>query len=386
MKNILLLGSTGSIGKSTLDVVVQNPDEFRVKTLVANKNITILAEQISKYNPDHVVIFDYDAFCEFELKYEFKNTSAGFGIDALYQIIKNGEHDTLVNAFVGFAGLEPTVMAIENGMHIALANKETLVVAGELITRLADQKSVKLMPIDSEHSAVWQCLAGEAENEIKRIILTASGGPFRDMPGEKLADVTPAEALRHPNWEMGAKITIDSATMMNKGLEVIEAYWLYDVELSQIEVVIHPQSIIHSMVEFNDLSIKAQLGIPDMRIPIQYALSFPKRFQLDVPVMDFTQITSLTFSIPDTERFPCLRLAYDALDSGKTYPAILNAANEVAVAAFLENRIKFMDIPAIIDQIMQNHKAENIAELGEYVKIDQDARKNASDLIKMKQI
>ncbi len=273
MKNILLLGSTGSIGKNTLNVVLQNPERFRVRTLVANKNIGLLAEQIKEYKPANAIIFDYGAYSEFIKNFDFPETRIGFGNDALYNVMKNGDHDTFINAFVGFAGLEPTARAIDAGMNIALANKETLVVAGELIMRIARQNNISLLPIDSEHSAIWQCLAGEEQNKIKRIILTASGGPFRTKDISELTDVKPEAALRHPNWDMGAKITIDSATMMNKGLEVIEAYWLYDVSLSQIEVVIHPQSIIHSMVEFCDNSIKAQLGIPDMRIPIQYALS-----------------------------------------------------------------------------------------------------------------
>jgi 1-deoxy-D-xylulose-5-phosphate reductoisomerase len=385
MKNLLLLGSTGSIGKSTLDVVSQNPDEFKVRTLVTNKNIDLLAEQIKLFKPDNAIIFDYDSYCKFESHYEFSDTHVGYANDALSHIIKNGDHDTLVNAFVGFAGLEPTARAIDSGLNIALANKETLVVAGELITKLAAQNNVSLMPIDSEHSAIWQCLTGEADNEIKRIILTASGGPFRKMSKEELQNVTPAEALKHPNWDMGPKITIDSATLMNKGLEVIEAYWLYKTPLSQIEVVIHPQSIIHSMVEFSDYSIKAQMGIPDMRIPIQYALSYPRRLKLDVPIMDFKKIQSLTFESPDMDKFPCLKLAFQAMENGKTYPTVLNAANEIAVAAFLENKIKFMEIPAIIDQILQNHTPVAVGELYEFIEADKIARKNTIDLINMKQ-
>jgi 1-deoxy-D-xylulose-5-phosphate reductoisomerase len=254
-----------------------------------------------------------------------------------------------------------------------------------LITKLAAQNDVSLMPIDSEHSAIWQCLTGETDNEIKRIILTASGGPFRKMSKEELQNVTPAEALKHPNWDMGPKITIDSATLMNKGLEVIEAYWLYKTPLSQIEVVIHPQSIIHSMVEFSDYSIKAQMGIPDMRIPIQYALSYPRRLKLDVPIMDFKKIQSLTFESPDMDKFPCLKLAFQAMENGKTYPTVLNAANEIAVAAFLENKIKFMEIAAIIDQMLQNHTPVAVGELYEFIEADKIARKNTIDLINMKQ-
>jgi len=385
MKNILLLGSTGSIGKSTLDVVSQNPDEFKVCTLVTNTNISLLADQIIQYKPDSAIIFDYTAYCEFEIKYSFNDTHIGFGNDALYHVMKNGGHDIFVNAFVGFAGLEPTARAIDIGLDIALANKETLVVAGELIMKLISQNNISLLPIDSEHSAIWQCLVGEEQNEVKRIILTASGGPFRTKNIAEFSDIKPEEALRHPNWDMGAKITIDSATMMNKGLEVIEAYWLYNVPLSQIEVVIHPQSIIHSMVEFTDNSIKAQLGMPDMRIPIQYALSYPRRLDLEVPVMDFKKIHSLTFESPDTEKFPCLKLAYQALENGRTYPAVLNAANEVVVAAFLEHKIKFLDISAYIDQMLQIHDPVAVKELYEYVEVDKITRIKTEEMIKLKQ-
>jgi 1-deoxy-D-xylulose-5-phosphate reductoisomerase len=385
MKNILLLGSTGSIGKSTLDVVSQNPDEFRVRTLVTNTNISLLADQITRHKPDNAIIFDYTAYCEFEKNCNFTNTHIGFGNDALYHVMKNGDHDNFINAFVGFAGLEPTARAIDCGLDIALANKETLVVAGELIMKLINQNNISLLPIDSEHSAIWQCLVGEDQNKVKRIILTASGGPFRTKNIDEFSDIKPEEALHHPNWDMGAKITIDSATMMNKGLEVIEAYWLYNIPLAQIEVVIHPQSIIHSMVEFTDHSIKAQLGMPDMRIPIQYALSYPRRLDIDVPVMDFKKMQSLTFESPDTEKFPCLKLAYQALENGMTYPAALNAANEVVVAAFLEHKIKFLDIPAYIDQILQSHDPVAVTELYEYVEVDKITRVKTEEMIKLKQ-
>jgi len=385
MKNLLLLGSTGSIGCSTLNVISQHPESFRAKTLVAYKNIDLLAKQVQDYHPDNAIIFDYDAYSEFENRYDFPRTHVGFGNDALSNVMKNNGHDIFINAFVGFAGLEPTALAIDCGLHIALANKETLVVAGELIKKMVKQNDIPLMPIDSEHSAIWQCMAGEEHNKIQKIILTASGGPFRDKDLAEFDNITPEAALKHPNWDMGAKITIDSATLMNKGLEVIEAYWLYEIPLEQIEVVIHPQSIIHSMVEFEDNSIKAQLGIPDMRIPIQYALTYPDRLSLDVPAMDFTKYRSLTFDRPDYVKFPCLKLAFEALKSGESYPAVLNAANEVAVQEFLNHNISFRQIPDTIDQMLQNHVSSKVREIYEYIEIDSRARDLTKELIKLKQ-
>jgi 1-deoxy-D-xylulose-5-phosphate reductoisomerase len=368
-----------------LDVVDQNPEEFKAVTLTTNKNIAVLAEQIKYFNPENAIIYDYDAYNAFESQYQFQNTHVGFGDEALYQVMKHTEHTMCINAFVGFAGLEPTARAIDIGMDIALANKETLVVAGELVMNLVEQKEISLMPIDSEHSAIWQCLTGEEGNTLRRIILTASGGPFRTKTRQELERVTPAQALKHPNWDMGAKITIDSATMMNKGLEVIEAYWLYKIPLTKIEVVIHPQSIIHSMVEFEDFSIKAQLGIPDMRIPIQYALSYPGRLPLKVPMMDFNSIRSLTFEPPDMEKFPCLKLAYQAVEAGKTYPAVLNAANEVAVEAFLKEKIGFLQIAEIIQNMMDAHEPENVHELYQFIEVDKIARQKTQQFIKLKQ-
>ena len=385
MKEIFLLGSTGSIGRSTLDVVSQHPDEFRIRTLAAYRNVELLSEQISKLKPENAVIFDYESYCRFTEKYEGNETHVAFGLDALSNIVQDKEHHLFLNAFVGFAGLEPTARAIECGLDIALANKETLVVAGALISHLAEQNNIRLLPIDSEHSAIWQCLVGEENNAIKRIILTASGGPFRGKKKADLADVTPEEALKHPNWNMGAKITIDSATMMNKGLEVIEAHWLYDIPAEKIEVIIHPQSIIHSMVEFSDNSVKAQLGIPDMRIPIQYALSYPRRLPLAVTQMDFSNVDQLQFERPDMASFPCLRLAYEALQSGKSYPAVLNAANEIAVDGFLHKKVRFNDIAEIIDLMLQKHNPKKVHELYEYVEIDRIARDETIALINMKQ-
>jgi 1-deoxy-D-xylulose-5-phosphate reductoisomerase len=385
MKNIFLLGSSGSIGRSTLDVINQHPDHFRARTLVVNANIELLAEQISKFKPENAIIYDYNAYCRFTSKYDFPNTHLGCGDEALYSVIRNNSHDIFFNAFVGFAGLEPTAIAIDHGLNIALANKETLVVAGKLIKKLINQNNLTILPVDSEHSAIWQCLAGEENNAVKRLILTASGGPFRTRNLAEFKQIKAEDALKHPNWEMGAKITIDSATMMNKGLEVIEAYWLYNIELSKIEVVIHPQSIIHSMVEFEDNSIKAQLGIPDMRIPIQYALSYPERIELEVPQMDFNQVRSLTFEPPDTDKFPCLKLAYQAIEDGETYPAVLNAANEIAVDAFLKHKILFTEIPQIIEETLQKHTPVKVEELYQYGEIDKSARLQAAEIIKMKQ-
>jgi 1-deoxy-D-xylulose-5-phosphate reductoisomerase len=385
MKKIFLLGSTGSIGQNTLDVVSQHSDRFKVIALVANRNIDILAGQIKKYQPVYAVIYDHTSFLQFGKKYNFSKTTVTSGKEGLLRVINENEVDIFINAFVGFAGLEPTIEAIKSGIDIALANKETLVVAGALIKQLQKKYNVSLFPIDSEHSAVWQCLAGEKNNKIKRLILTASGGPFRTWKKEDLVSVTPEQALKHPNWDMGAKITIDSATMMNKGLEIIEAHWLYDLPAEKIEVIIHPMSIIHSMVEFEDNSIKAQLGIPDMRIPIQYSLSYPERLKLEVPQMDFEQINNLTFEKPDIEKFPCLQLAYESLLNGKTYPAVMNAANEVAVDAFLKKTITFTEIADTIQDVLHSHSPVNAKSLDDYLDVDKRARIDAKNIIKRKQ-
>lgn len=386
MKNIFLLGSTGSIGVSTLDVVSQHPDRFKIRVLVTNRNTALLNEQIQKFQPDYAIICDQATYKQFSADYSVQNTQILFGTSGIEEVLQKDICDIFVNAFVGFAGLRPTISAIQAGLSVALANKETLVVAGRMITELIEKHRVNLFPIDSEHSAVWQCVVGEDQNFIKRIILTASGGPFRNRSQKQLEFVTPKEALKHPNWNMGAKITIDSATMMNKGLEVIEAYWLYPVKHKQIEVVIHPQSIIHSMVEFEDHSVKAQLGIPDMRIPIQFALSYPERFPLDVPQMDFKINDSLTFETPDTTRFPCLSLAYTALEYGQTYPVVLNAANEVSVDAFLHEKLKFTQISEIIGEALDHHRPEEIKELQDLLEIDRQTRKLVLNLIQKKQI
>jgi len=385
MKNIFVLGSTGSIGQSTLDVVASNPDSFRIAALVTNQNTGLLYDQIKSYSPEYAVIYDHVAYKKFLDEYKSGNTRIKYGEQGLIEALNACHPDIFVNAFVGFAGLQPTLHAIQAGINVALANKETLVVAGKLIQESTRKNRVLLLPIDSEHSAIWQCLRGEEKNPVQRIILTASGGPFRIMDRALLEKVTPEQALRHPNWKMGAKITIDSATLMNKGLEVIEAHWLYQVPPAKIEVVIHPQSVIHSMVEFEDHSVKAQLGVPDMRIPIQYALSYPQRLPMKELQMNFYTQPALTFEPPDLEKFPCLVLAYKALEHGQSYPAALNAANEVAVAAFLNHEIGFNDIARTIESVLSAHTPVEMTSLEECVIVDAGARTSARSIIIRKQ-
>ncbi|MEW6195751.1 MAG: 1-deoxy-D-xylulose-5-phosphate reductoisomerase [Bacteroidota bacterium] len=360
MKNILLLGSTGSIGISTLDIIRAFPDQFSIIGLTANENVELLAEQMKEFNPKTVVIRNR------EKAEELKNSTGNkceilSGNEGLIEISKRGNYDIMVSAIVGFAGLNPTIEAIKQKKRIALANKETLVVAGELIIDLCSQYNVELIPVDSEHSAIFQCLKGENKNNINKIILTASGGPFLNKPAEELKNVTINEALNHPNWKMGNKITIDSATMMNKGLEVIEAFWLFGLPKDKIEVIIHPQSIIHSMVEFVDGSIKAQLSNPDMKLPILYALTYPERYSYHGVHTDFKLLNQLTFFEPDFDKFTCLKIAYEVIEEGGVAPSILNAANEVAVEYFLKGIIKFNQIPEIIryalDKIFNHQKA-----------------------------
>ncbi len=384
MKNICILGSTGSIGTNTLDIIRQHPDKFRAQTIVTNTNTELLANQIMEYEPDYAVIYDKSAYERFIQNDKQSTTKIMFGYEGLISSIDDEKPDVFVNAFVGFAGLIPTIHAIKSKINIALANKETLVVAGSLIMSLAKQMKVGIIPIDSEHSAIWQCLVGEEHNRIRRLILTASGGPFRTRSKEELKIVTPEEALKHPNWIMGPKITIDSATLMNKGLEVIEAYWLYHVSNTAIEVVIHPQSIIHSMVEFEDKSIKAQMGVPDMRIPIQYALDFPKRHLLDTSPMDFVKFNSLTFEQPDLERFPCLNLAYESLRLGKTYTTVLNAANEIAVAAFLNKELGYVDIAKVIMNQLDHHIPQEDDNLDSLLEVDNETRIKTREVINNK--
>ena len=352
-KKIALLGSTGSIGTQTLDVIAAHPEHFEVESLTAYNNVELLAQQAIRFQPNAVVIGNKELYSRLKEALSNHPIKVYAGSDAIAQVASLPSVDMALIAMVGFSGLIPVMKAIEAGKHIALANKETLVVAGELITKLAMQHQVALLPVDSEHSAIFQCLQGEQYHPVEKIILTASGGPFRTKTMEELARVTKEEALQHPSWNMGAKITIDSATMMNKGLEVIEARWLFNMPAERIEVLVHPQSVIHSMVQFADSSVKAQLGVPDMRMPIQYALSYPYRLNSNFPRLDFSKYASLTFEKPDTQRFPALDLAYRALKDGGNRPCVLNAANEAAVEAFLNGRIGFTDIPRWIEQAMQ---------------------------------
>lgn len=380
-KVIAILGSTGSIGTQTLQVVDEHPELFEVYALTAGSKVEELAAQARKYNPDAVVIADESKYTQLKEALADLPIKVYAGDDAICQIVKCSPIDIVVTAMVGFAGLRPTVEAIKAGKAIALANKETLVVAGELITQLAIENKVPILPVDSEHSAIFQCLAGEPYSCIEKLILTASGGPFRTFTAEQLQAVTKEQALKHPNWSMGAKITIDSATMMNKGFEVIEAKWLFGVEAKNIEVVVHPQSIIHSMVQFKDGAIKAQLGTPDMRLPIMYALSYPQRLTSTFSRLDFSKISEFTFEQPNPEIFPNLRHAYDALNMGGNMPCVLNAANEVCVAAFLADQIKFTDMPRIIERAMQSADFCQKPTLEDYIATDTEIRKMASNWI-----
>lgn len=381
MKNIAILGSTGSIGTQTLEVVEANPDRFRVEILTANDNVDLLIRQALKFKPGIVVIANeekYPFLCE-ALQHEDIKVYAG--ADALAQVVSTGGVDTVVTALVGYSGLIPTVNAIKAGKNIALANKETLVVAGELINGLVGKHRVAILPVDSEHSAIFQCLAGEGNNPVEKIVLTASGGPFRGRDYEFLKRVTPADALKHPNWNMGAKVTIDSASMMNKGFEVIEAKWLFGVKPEQIEVVVHPQSIVHSMVQFADGCLKAQLGVPDMRLPIQYALTYPERVSADFGRVDFKTCHSLTFEEPDRKTFRNLNLAYEAMLRGGNMPCILNAANEVAVDAFLHGRVSFTGMSDLIEQTMAKVSFIPTPSMEDYMETDRVAREMALGLL-----
>ena len=351
-EKIAILGSTGSIGSQALDVISRFPERFSVEILVAGNNFKILAQQARKFNPDIVVIGNADHYLQ--LKESLRDTSIKIyaGSDAVEQVVASSSVDVVLASIVGYSGLRSTISAIKAGKKIALANKETLVVAGELIEKLTRQYGSRILPVDSEHSAILQCLAGETGNEVEHITLTASGGPFINYTAEKLYEITPKQALKHPNWDMGSKITIDSASLMNKGLEVIEAKWLFDLSPEQIKVVIHPQSIIHSFVHFTDGSVKAQLGIPDMRVPILYAFTFPDRLTTDLPRLDLLKHPCLTFGEPDVKRFRNLSLAYDALREGGNMPCIMNAANEIAVNAFLSENIAFTTMPDVVEHTM----------------------------------
>ncbi|MCF2499752.1 1-deoxy-D-xylulose-5-phosphate reductoisomerase [Dyadobacter chenhuakuii] len=383
-KNIAILGSTGSIGTQALEVIEANPEIFSVAVLTAQDNADLLIEQAAKFLPKEVVIGNEKHFDKVKSALSSFNIKVYSGIEALVSVVESEEIDTVLTAMVGYAGLLPTIHAIKAGKDIALANKETLVVAGELITALAKQYGVKIYPVDSEHSAIFQCLVGEEENKIEKIILTASGGPFRGKDRAFLANVTKAQALKHPNWSMGAKITIDSATLMNKGLEVIEAKWLFDLEASQIDVIVHPQSIVHSLVQFEDGSIKAQMGLPDMKLPIQYALRYPARLKSTFPRFSFMDYPSLTFEKPDMDTFRNLSIAYEVLEKGGNAACIVNAANEIAVEAFLQDKIGFLDISDLIIESLAKMSYISAPTYDDYVQTNEATRRFASELIQVK--
>jgi len=380
-KQIALLGSTGSIGTQTLEVVAAYPDKFEVSVLTANRNADLLIEQAIAFRPNVVVIADESLYGKVNDALFDADIKVYAGEEALAQVTQMDEIDVVLTALVGFSGLKPTIAAIEAGKNIALANKETLVVAGEIITKLAKEKGVNIYPVDSEHSAIFQCLVGEFHNPIEKIYLTASGGPFRGKKREDLLETTKEQALKHPNWEMGAKITIDSASMMNKGLEVIEAKWLFGLKNEQIDVIVHPQSIIHSIVQFEDGSMKAQMGLPDMKLPIQYALTYPNRLKTDFERFDFLNYPNLTFEKPDMETFTNLKLAYHAMEMGGNMPCVLNAANEVTVAAFLNDKIKFLQIAEINEAVLKGTELLKLPTLENLFEADSKARAMASELV-----
>ena len=380
-KKIAILGSTGSIGVQALEVIASHPHRLQAEVLTAQNNAALLIEQALKFNPNAVVIANDSLYSQVKEALKSTDIKVYAGENALSSVLQMESIDMVLTALVGYAGLKPTISAILAGKEIALANKETLVVAGELITKLAREKGVNIYPVDSEHSAIFQCIVGEFHNKIEKVILTASGGPFRGKKRSELESVTKTQALKHPNWTMGAKVTIDSATLMNKGLEVIEAKWLFGLNPEQVEVVVHPQSIVHSLVQFGDGSIKAQLGLPDMRLPIQFALSYPERLPSDFPRFDFVNYPALTFEKPDTETFRNLALAFEALKRAGNMPCVLNAANEIAVEAFLKDQIGFLKMPEVVEQCLSKmHYIANPA-LEDYVNTDKETRIKAYELI-----
>jgi 1-deoxy-D-xylulose-5-phosphate reductoisomerase len=383
IKRIAIFGSTGSIGTQALDVIAQNPDKFSVEVLTCNDNDNLLIEQALRFNPNIVVLGDEQKFLKVKDALAHTDIKVFAGERALEEVASMDVYDLMLAAIVGYAGLRPTLNAINAGKAVALANKETLVVAGDIIMQTAVEKKVPVIPVDSEHSAIFQCLVGEMRNPIEKVILTASGGPFLGKKPNYLVNVKREHALQHPNWNMGAKISIDSATLMNKGLEMIEAKWLFNLHPDQIEVLVHPQSIIHSMVQFQDGSIKAQMGLPDMKLPIQYALSFPRRIKNNFPRADFKKIKNLTFEEPDLKTFRNLGLAIEALQKGGNLPCIMNAANEIAVYAFLRNRIGFLDMTDVIERTMHKVSYIKTPSLDDYFESDGEARNFAADLIKL---
>ena len=382
-KRIALFGSTGSIGTQALEVIAAHPEQFSVEILTGNSQDDVLIAQALEFNPNIVVITDESKYTTVKEALAKKPIKVFAGEKALEEVAAMDCYDLMVAAIVGYAGLKPTLNAIRNGKPVALANKETLVVAGDIIMQMAVEKRVPIIPVDSEHSAIFQCLVGEMRNPIEKIILTASGGPFLGKKTNWLVNVKREHALQHPNWNMGAKISVDSATLMNKGLEMIEAKWLFNLEPEQIQVLIHPQSIIHSMVQFEDGSIKAQMGIPDMKLPIQYALTFPRRIPNEYPRCDFRKFNTLTFDEPDIRTFKNLGLAKEALNKGGNLPCVMNAANEIAVYAFLRNRIGFLDMTDVIEHTMQKVSFINKPTLQEYYQSDGEARSWAADMIKL---
>ena len=383
MKRITILGSTGSIGTQTLDVVRKNKDKFQVVAISANSSIDLLLEQIMEFSPKYVAVYNKESALKLkEMIPENINIEVLSGMDGLVKICQLEEVNVVLTAVVGMIGLVPTMAAIKAKKTIALANKETLVTAGELVMRKDKKSSVEILPVDSEHSAIFQCLNGERKQDIEKIILTASGGPFRGKKREELVNVTKNEALKHPNWDMGRKISIDSSTLMNKGLEVIEAKWLFDVDVEDIEVVVHPQSIIHSMVSFRDSSVISQMGCPDMRLPIEYALTYPERLKTDFERLDLAKVATLTFEKPDMETFPCLALAFKVLKLGGTYPAALNSANEFLVNEFLNDKIGFYDIPYYIEKTLDCHKNRVNPTLEDILEVDKETRAFLANLLK----
>jgi 1-deoxy-D-xylulose-5-phosphate reductoisomerase len=380
-QRIALLGSTGSIGSQALDVIARFPEEFIVETLIAGNNIDLLTRQALQFQPDSVVVGNTDHYKQLKENLQDTNIKVYTGNEAIEQVVTSSAVDCVIASIVGYSGLRPTIAAIKAGKKIALANKETLVVAGEIIGKLAKEYGSLIIPVDSEHSAILQCLVGEAGNPVEKITLTASGGPFLNWSDKMLENVRPADALRHPNWDMGNKVTIDSASLMNKGLEVIEAKWLFDLTPEQISVIVHPQSIIHSLVHFADGSVKAQLGVPDMRVPILYALSFPDRLRSDLPRLQLTDCKSLTFSEPDIKKFRNLSLAFEALRKGGNAPCVLNAANEMAVTAFLEEKIGFMQMPDVVEHTLAYCSYSQSPDLEFLETTDSNSREYASNFI-----
>jgi len=381
-KRIAILGSTGSIGTQALEVIAAHPDAFEVEVLSAQNNADLLIEQAQRFKPNAIVIVNEDHYQYVKDALKNEPVKVYAGENSLASVAQMETIDMVLTALVGYSGLKPTIKAIEAGKSIALANKETLVVAGELITKIAREKGVNIYPVDSEHSAIFQCVMGEFHNKIEKIVLTASGGPFRGKKKSDLTSITKRQALKHPNWTMGAKITIDSASLMNKGLEVIEAKWLFGLSPSQVEVVVHPQSIIHSLVQFEDGSMKAQLGLPDMRLPIQFALAYPNRLKSDFPRFDFSNYPALTFEKPDTETFRNLALAFEALERAGNMPCVLNAANEVAVAEFLKDRIGFLEMSDIVEKCLEKMHYIKSPGYDDYVNTDKETRIRAFEMVR----